>query len=266
MNTSDYQHPRVQWPPVIWLLLILSGGLMTSLLRAPHLLSTATRMIVLAHMLGGAVLAAIAIARLMIAQAPRRAWGAVLVAGTVFCGWLAHQTFAPLMAAGHAALAAFALVAITKFSTGTPEDSSPPAPTWTVILARAGFALTFAQVAAGAALRQHLIGLTWHLLIGGLTAIAVLGAAVAMIYRQNTTARVRLAARVAVGAVLVQVSLGVAILFMILISLPDAGAWIILTVAHVVVGSITLLSVGRFAHVLRCQPAPGRQGRPATRA
>lgn len=247
MNTSDHQHHRVQWLPVLWLLLILSGGLMTSLLRAPHVLSTATPIIVLAHMLGGAVIAAIAVARLMFAQPPTHRWSALLVAGTIACGWFAHQTFAPLIAASHAALAAFALVAIANVSGETREDSSPPVPTWTLILARAGFALTFAQVAAGAALRHQLIGLTWHLLIGGLTAIAVLGAAMATIYRQNTTDRERVAARVAVAAVLVQVSLGVAVLFMILIRAPDATSWITLTVAHVVVGSATLVAVGRFA-------------------
>ena len=247
MNTSDHLLRRVQWLPVVWLLLILSGGLMTSLLRAPHVLSTATPIIALMHVLGGTGVAAIAIARLVFVQRPARGWRVAMVAGTVVCGWFAHRSFVPLVAASHAALAAFALVAIANFSAETAEDSSPPAPTWTLILARAGFGLTFAQVAAGAALRQHLIGLTWHLLIGGLTAIAVLSAAMATIYRQNTTGRVRLAARVAVAAVLVQASLGMAVLFMILIRLPDATSWITLTVAHVVVGSVTLVAVGRFA-------------------
>src|SRR5262245_41195836 len=105
MNTSDHPKLPVSWALVAWLLLILSGALMTSLLRAPLVLSIAMPMVALSHLVGGAAIALLAVGQVIATGRPARLWRAILIAATPLCGWLAHRSFSPLTTAIHAALA-----------------------------------------------------------------------------------------------------------------------------------------------------------------
>jgi hypothetical protein len=204
------------------------------------------------HLVGGALVAFLAFAYVIRAR-PIRWWRVLLVAATAVTGWSAHRSFAPLTTASHASLAAFATLALagTGSSALASTPSSRTSRTRKALVARVGFGLVFVQVAAGAALRQHVIGLPWHLCVGGLATLAVLGSAFAVVHdEEDTTTSEQRAARSAIAMLLVQVSLGVTVLFMILLGPPNAGSWIGITVAHVVVGSLTLLAVSTFARVL----------------
>ena len=130
------------------------------------------------------------------------------------------------------------------------RTSKSRARTWKAVVARIGFVLVLLQIALGALLRHQLIGLTWHLLAGGLAALAVLVPAVAV--RQESSARIeeRRAAKWAIASLLVQVSLGVAVLLMILIGTSNVQVWLATTIAHVAVGSLTLLAAAWLARVL----------------
>lgn len=251
MNTLAHRKPRGSWALGVWLLLIVSGGLMTSLLRAPHVLSSVMPILVMSHLVGGAAIAIIAIGQLIYAKGMRRWWRVMVVAATPLCGWLAHRSFSPRDSATHAALAAFATLAFAGFGRGTRTGRAHSARRWTEFLSRVGFSLILVQVAAGAALRHHLIGLAWHLFIGGVATMAVLGSAVPLTQDQQATLPEKRAARAAIAAILAQVSLGTAVLFMILMGPPNADTWITATVAHVVLGSLTLLAVCRFMCLLR---------------
>ena len=257
LNVVERLSRRTAWLLFAWVGSILSGGLVTSLVRAPHILTGGTSIVMVSHLLGGALVACLAVAH-AIWPRPIRWWPVVLVAATAVTGWSAHRSFVPLTAAGHASLAAFATLALagTDSSASASMPSSTTSRTWRALLARVGFGLVFVQVAAGAALRQHVIALPWHLFIGGLATLAVLGSAFAVVHdEEDTTTSERRAARSAIAMVLVQVSLGVTVLFMMLIGPPNAGSWIGITVAHVVVGSLTLLAVSTFARVLNIRSA-----------
>jgi hypothetical protein len=246
MNPSDHPKPHGPWILAAWLLVILSGALTTSLLRAPRVLSSVMPIVLVSHVVGGALIAAIAMGHLAVARPPGRWWRLPLIAGTGVCGWLAHQTLAPLTTATHAALAAFATIALADLNVETSTSSDTNPPTWMSVLARIGFVLVFAQVAAGAALRHHLIGVAWHLVIGGLAAMTVLGAGAAAVQHQITP----IAAKQAIAAIALQAFLGVAVLYMVLLGPPSAGTWIAVSVGHVVVGSVALFAVGRFKSAL----------------
>jgi hypothetical protein len=254
MNTDVDRRLRASWALAAWLLLILSGALTTSLLRAPLVLSSVMPSLVMWHLVGGAVIAILAIGQLIYASRVTRWWGVMLVAATPVCGWLAHRSFSPHLAATHAAAAAFATIALAGFRRGPRTDRVHPARRWATVLSRAGFILILLQLAAGAALRHHVIGLPWHLFLGGLATMAVLGSAVPTTQDQQTTLAEKRAAISVIAAIVVQVSLGTAVLFMIFLGPPNALTWITATVAHVVVGSVTLLAVGRFMWLLAGVP------------
>jgi len=242
---------RRSWVLVAWLLLILSGGLMTSLLRAPLVLSSTMPILVMVHLGGGAVIAIIAVVQLIDARELTRWWRVMLVVATPLCGWLAHRSFSPYTAATHAALAAFATITFARSRRGTGTDRAHSGRRWATVLSRIGFSLIFVQLAAGAALRHHVIGLPWHLFIGGLATLAVLGSAVPATQDAEMTLAEKRAATSVIAVIVVQVSLGTAVLFMMLLGPPNAVSWITATLAHVVVGSVTLLAVGRFTWLLR---------------
>ena len=247
MSTSGHRKFGGSWTLVAWLLVILSGALMTSLIRAPHVLSTITPSLVMSHLVLGAVVAMIAIGQVISAKGVTRWWRVMLVAATALGGWLAHRSVSPHTAAMHAALAALATIALADL----PRGSRAEARWWTTVLSRVGFSLIVVQLAVGAALRHHVIDLPWHLFIGGLATMAVLGSAVPTTQHQQATPAEKRAAAAVIAAILVQVSLGVAIWFMILMGPPNALSWFTATVAHVIGGSLTLLAVGRFTWLLQ---------------
>jgi hypothetical protein len=246
MNPPAALRPHGSWAVVAWLVLIASGGLMTSLLRAPHVLSRVMPIVVISHLIGGAVVAIAAIAGLIDARGMTRWWRVMLVAAVPLSGWLAHRSFSPLQDAAHAALAALAIVGLTTFRFGSRHSIAHKRRQRRLVLSRVGFGVIVVQIAAGAGLRHHVIGLGWHLFIGGLATMVVLGSAVPTTQDQQSTLAEKRTAAAAIAAILVQVSLGTAVLFMILLGPPNDISWITTTVAHVVAGCVTLFAVGRF--------------------
>jgi heme A synthase len=131
----------------------------------------------------------------------------------------------------------------------------PGGRSWQASVAGVGVVLLILQIALGALVRHHLIGYGLHLLVAGLTALAILVPAVAVSQEPGATAVLKRAARLAIATLLVQLSLGVAVLFMILTGTASVYGWLLTTVAHVVAGTITLLAAASLAQVLRTRPA-----------
>ena len=77
--------------------------------------------------------------------------------------------------------------------------------------------------------------------------------------RTSTLVEERRAAKWAIASLLVQVSLGVAVLFLILIGTANVHVWLVTTIAHVAVGSLTLLAVAWLARVLAAPQAADHQ-------
>ena len=255
MSMSYRPNSDVSWMVAAWLLLIASGAFTTGLLRAPlgHPgLSPAT---LTSHIVVGAALGLIIVAHLLRTRHTKQLTPVALIAAAIAVGWFASRSFAPLTVAGHAALAAYAIVALVGPSGAPPSAvASTQSPrTWKAWTARLGFVLLLIQIALGALVRHQLMPVVWHLLAAGLAALAVLVPAVAITQEPLATADERLAARGAIASLLVQVSLGVAVLFMILIGTPNTLIWLVTTVSHVVVGSLTLLAVARLTHVLEAR-------------
>jgi heme A synthase len=177
----------------------------------------------------------------------------VSIAAVIATGWLARRSFAPLTSAEHAAIAAYAIVALAA-PAGPAADhvvSSQSPRTWQGLVSRLGFVLLLLQIALGALVRHQLMPIVWHVLVGGLAALAILVPAVAITYEPFATRDAQVAARWAIASILVQVSLGIGVLLMILVGTPDALSWLVTTGSHVVAASLTLLAVANLTRVLR---------------
>jgi hypothetical protein len=157
------------------------------------------------------------------------------------------RTFAPPWAALHAIVAAFAAAAVVD---RIPMRTSSAA-AWQRLSARLAFGALLIQIAVGGLLRHQLIALPWHLLFAGIAALLVLVAAVPTVQASTSLAAEKRIARRAISSVLVQVSLGAAMFMMILMGTENAPAWLGLTVAHVVMGSVTLVAALALARAHR---------------
>jgi hypothetical protein len=158
--------------------------------------------------------------------------------------------------AAHAFIAAVATVALasaasTRFGALQFRVAARGSRTdWKAVFAQVAFGVVSAQVAVGTLLRHQLTGLTSHLAVGGVAVLALLTPAVAILQDPSAPEDQRRAARLAITAVLVQVGLGATVLLMILIGAPSVTAWLLATIAHVTVGTLTLLASARFALVM----------------
>ncbi len=252
MIMSHRLNPDMSWMVVAWLLLIASGAFTTVLLRAPLGHPGLSPAMLRSHMVVGAALGLIIVVHLLRTPQRKQATPIALIGAAIVAGWLASRSFAPLTVAGHAVLAAYAIGALlAPFGAPSSTGASTHSPaTWTAWTARLGFVLLLVQIALGALVRHHLMPVVWHLLVGGLAALAILVPAVATTQESLATADERVAARWAIASLLVQVSLGVAVLFMILIGTPGTLIWLVTTASHVVVGSLTLIAVAMLTRVL----------------
>lgn len=249
------RHPG-RWLVFVWLALIVSGAATTGVLRVSLPAPWIALVIYRVHLIAGAamgMLTMVAIAR----RRPRRAatWiGAALAVGAIVTGWFSSRSFAPIAGAVHAFTAALAAVGVWVAGAalpraGRPDQTFAVRPAWIRITAQLACGLVGAQVVVGALLRHQLIGLTWHLLVGGLAALALLTPSMAMLQVSDLPAGERRAARGAIAAVVVQVALGVAVWLMMLAQPPGAAVWLAATVAHVAVGTVTLIAAARLAFV-----------------
>jgi hypothetical protein len=241
------------WVVVAWLTSIATGALTTSLLRVPVGIAGIGSAMLASHVVSGAIVGLVAVASLTVPRGTTRVSVALVVA-TLVLGWISSRSFAPITVAAHAAFAAFASLALA--ATWLAASSTVPAGAsgthrWKSRTADAAVVLVLLQIGLGALLRHQLIALTTHLLAGGVAALMILVPAVAITQDTAATRPERRASRLAIAALLVQVSLGVAVLFMILSGSTNAPVWLFTTITHVVVGSLTLLAVARLASVLR---------------
>jgi hypothetical protein len=256
MNMSHRLNSDVPWMVVAWVILIASGASTSGLLRASVGIAGVGSAMLTAHIVSGAALGGMIVNHLL-RRHTAQLWPVAWIGATIALGWLASRAFAPVVAAGHAAVAAYAIVALAGIADAAPSPvaNSQPPRSWKGAAARVGFVLLLVQIALGALLRHHLISIVWHVFTGGLAALAILVPAVA-ITQDAPLSGERHAARWAITSVLVQVSLGVAVLFMILVGTPGVLAWVATTVSHVVIGAVTLLAAARLARVLRTGRSP----------
>ena len=252
MRMSHVLNRDSSWVVVAWLLLIASGALTSGLLRAPLGSPGLSPAMLTSHIVFGAALGLIIVAQLLRTAQRTQLAAAALIGAAIVVGWFASRSFAPLTVAGHAALAAYAIVALASPSVAPSfENASTQSPrTWKAWAARLGFVLLLIQIALGALVRHQLMPVVWHVIAAGLAAIAILMPAVSITQEALATSDERLAAKWAIASLLVQVSLGVAVLFMILIGTPNALIWLVTTASHVVVGSLTLVAAARLTRVL----------------
>jgi hypothetical protein len=197
------------------------------------------------------------IGHLVRARPATRLVPAVLVTATFVWGFFAVRSFAPITVAAHATLAAYAALALAATVTGGLSGDlaigGRADRSWQPAVASAGVVLLIVQIALGSLLRHHLIGYGWHLLVAGLVALSILVPAVAVTQDAGATTVLKHTANLAISSLLVQLSLGVLVLFMILTGSANVHAWLLTTVAHVVAATITLLTAARFAYVLRAR-------------
>jgi hypothetical protein len=247
---------RGVWIVVVWVVLVAHGAAATGILRAP--LGGRFNFALWAfdsHQVLGAVVGALAIVWLLRSPSSLRWPVMLLVSATIVLGWLTTRVLDPRMASAHGALSAIAALGILSVLTEqTPARSTAsserPGGRWIVLLARAAVLLVMAQVVIGAALRHQLISTEWHLLFAGLAGLAALVPAVTIVNDPAAAAHTRRAARWTIAAIVVQVSLGVLVFVMMLVGPPSVMAWLTITVAHVTVGTLTLLATAAFARAV----------------
>jgi len=258
MNMTRPGHPPRPWILAAWIAGIASGALATSVIRVPVGVPGSTVLTV--HVVIGIALGVAAFAPLIGRRKSSAFWPGALIVATLVSGWLSRRTFAPRDAALHAVIAAVASLGVAfSRSRARPPGSAVHTPgrrRWQTRAVRVAFVLTLVQVAVGALLRHHLAGVAPHLAVGGLAALSILVPAVALTYDPSATALELRAGRMAIGALLVQVALGLILLLMMLTESSAAGAWLSATVTHVVTGTLTLLAVGQLVSVLQTTP-PG---------
>lgn len=236
-----------------WLLTMTSGALAASLVRLPTGVPGNPSLWFLAHGVIAVAMGSAVIGHLVRAQAGARLLPALFVTATFVFGLFVIRSFEPLSSAAHAALAAYAALALASAGTSGLRGGR----SWQASIAAAGVLLLMLQIALGALVRHHLIGYGLHLLGAGLAAVAILVPAVAVGQDAGATAVLKRAASLAIVSLLVQLSLGIAVLVMILTGTAHVYGWLLTTVAHVVAGTITLLAAARLAYLLRTHPPAG---------
>ena len=239
---------------IAWVVLITSGASTTGLLRAPLTNPSIEPATYQFHRLAGTLVGLLALTQL-IRHRHRNGWtwlGAAIITATVALGWMS-TSLEPRTAAAHAFTAALGTVALSSVASA-PVGSSASVPghraRWLLVSAQLAVGLVCAQVAVGAMLRHQQIGLSSHLFIGGLAVLALLAPAVAVLQDAATPAVERRAAHLAITTAIVQVALGGAVLLMIVIGPPSVASWLVATVAHVTVGTLTLVAAVRFLFAL----------------
>jgi hypothetical protein len=248
----------VPWIAVASVLLIVSGAGTTGVLRAPLGNPAIGPFLLESHRIAGTGFGIVAVIRLLQARRERQ-WPwfpAAVVGAAVVLGWFAALSLAPGIVVIHASLGAFATAALAVPSFARLRAERPPGvsatdvgtrATWVRQCARLAFGMVLVQIAVGALLRHGLIGLVWHLLVGGLALAALLLPAV-IVTQDDSAHRVeRRAAQWVIAAAIVEVCLGAAVFLMIVLGPPSVGAWLAATIAHVTVGTLTLLASAAFA-------------------
>ena len=243
------------WLLILWLAVIASGAATTGLLRA-DVNATLVRGSLLTHELAGAAVGAFAVVRVLARRAARRSWRAALILGVLAFGGISAHTFVPRWVALHATLAACTAVVVVD----RRRVRAGSAPRWQAVCARLALAAMLGQVATGALLRHQLIALAWHLLSGGVAAFLLLVAAVPIVQDSPRDSADRRAAKSAIASLVVQVCLGASIFVMLLVGPVSALAWLGLTAAHVVMGSVTLVAASMLVRDHRATSKLARSG------
>jgi hypothetical protein len=244
---SEKRNSTVHWLLMLWLAMTASGALTTGLLRAGSVDAVVVKTSLVAHEALGTAIAALAALYVFYRGVARRTWRAGLIAGVLVCGWPAARTFAPLWSAIHAIAAAFSAAAIVD---RIPVRTNTAA-VWQAVAAQLAVTAVLIQVAVGALLRHQLITLPWHLLFGGAAVLLLLIAAVPTTQSAASTPGEKRIARSAIASIIAQVVLGAAIFVMILVGVDRLDVWLSVTVAHVVMGSVTLVATSALAQAHR---------------
>ena len=241
MSVSHHHNGGSWWLVSAWAVSILSGAATTGLLRAPIGGSAVASATLTAHMILGLAVASVAVWHLARSGKTRFPVAIALVAAAVVSGWSASRSFTPFAVAGHA-IAAFAPLVLLVDNTR--------ALAWPPRAARVGSVLLLFQVALAALVRHRVVGLTSHVLVGGLAATAVLVPAVVVTQDDAALVVEKRAARWAIAALLVQVLLGASLLLMVAAGTDNVPLWAAAINAHVLVGTLALLAAAALSYVL----------------
>lgn len=226
---------------IAWASSILTGAAATAVLRAPIGGPAIPSAALTLHTISGAAIASIVAWHLGRSGHTRTQLAAVLVVAAVASGWFANRSFTPFAVAGHTIAAFVPLACVVE---------KARAVTWKALVARVGSTLLLLQIALGALVRHHVLGLPWHFLVGGLAATAVLAPAVAVLQDEAALIVQKRAARWAIAALLTQVLLGAALVLMVAGGTDNASMWLAGMNAHVLVGTLALLAAAAFSHVV----------------
>ena len=261
LNTDmgSLRDSRTRWIVLAWLATMTFGARAASLLRLTTGIPVDGSLVILAHGVIAVAMGSAVIRHLVRARRATRLVPAVLVTATFVWGFFAVRSFAPMTVAAHATLAAYAALALAATGTGSLSGDvrvvGPGKRPWLAAVAGAAVVLLILQIALGGLLRYQLIGYGWHMLVAGLAALSILVPAVAVGQDAEAPTALKHVARLAISSLLVQLSLGILLLFMNLTGSTNVGAWLLTTLAHVVVGTITLLTAARLASILRARAA-----------
>jgi len=241
MNVSHRQNARSNWMVIAWATSILSGAAATALLRAPIGGPALPSAALTVHTITGAAIGSVVAWHLGRSRKTRAQVAAGLVVGAVASGWFASRSFTPFTVAGHT-IAAFVPLAYVVEKARTVA--------WKAFVARLGSVLLLLQIALGALVRHHVVGLAWHFLVAGLAAIAVLVPAVAVMHDDGALVVQKRSARWAIAALLTQALLGAALVLMVAAGTDNASMWLACINAHVLVGTLALLAAATFSHLV----------------
>jgi hypothetical protein len=241
MDVSHHQIGGSWWLASAWAVSILSGAVTTGLLRAPIGGPGIASATLTAHMTIGVAIALVAAWQLVRLRKTRAQLTTALVAVAVVSGWSASRSFTPFAVAGHA-ITAFAPLALIVNKTRGRD--------WKTRVVRVGSVMLLLQLALAALVRHHLVGLAWHVLVGGLAATAVLVPAVAVTQDEAALVVEKRAARWAIAALLAQAFLGAALLLMVAAGTENVSMWLAAMNAHVLVATWALLAAAALSHVL----------------
>jgi len=228
---------------------VVTGAYITSSEVVARLAQSSAEPNQIAHRALGAALVLVAIGLAIASRSlPTRAlaWtGTALLAALAASGW-PGAPLSPVLGVFHALLShlyfaiAIATAVVTSKHWSRPAELADVRKPFLRPLALGTPPVVLTQITLGALYRHNVIGIILHIAVA--MAVALLALILCSVVLQNYTRppELKRAAGTLMGAVLVQVSLGIASLVMLLLNFTATNYFVAATVAHVLIGASTL--------------------------
>jgi hypothetical protein len=228
---------------------IATGAYITSAEVVARLAQATTEPNQITHQVSGFVLILVAIGLAIACRswaARALAWsGAALLSMLAASGW-PGAPLSPGLGVLHALLShlyfamAVATALVTSEHWNRPAESADVRKPFLRPLALATPPVVLTQIALGALYRHNVIGIILHVAVAMIVALFALILCSIVLQNYTRPASLKRAAGTLMGAVLLQVSLGIASLVMLLLNFTATNYFIAATVAHVLIGASTL--------------------------